>query len=243
MSKVLTNHRKDEKRLIMENLNKENILMEFNDTYQAGIGKNHSPYSDLEILAKTLNISEEIEIPGSHKAVIGWEEQDFSHGYVESFYKNATLGIQKMETGFEDYYIYSIMYNYRHFIELSLIELILSFRLSFGMNLYNNNKNSHNLSDLAIQLKDIVNGLELDELFPEIIHTQEVWRDVPRFTRVPEMNRLIEKLNDDSFISSEEMSQKEKNDYLLDIIFEVLDLYQDNIDAIHYDLNPDMTRK
>lgn len=65
---------------------------------------------------------------------------------------------------------------------------------------------------------------------------QRIWKKVPRFTRVPEMNRLIEKLNDDSFIQNEEMNREEKIKYLIDIIFEVLNLYQDNIDNIHCDL-------
>lgn len=57
-----------------------------------------------------------------------------------------------------------------------------------------------------------------------------------RFTKVPEMNHLIEKLNDDSFIENEDMEKEEKIDYLIDIVFDVLDLYQDNINDIHYDL-------
>jgi len=66
---------------------------------------------------------------------------------------------------------------------------------------------------------------------------QEIWKKIPRFTRVTEMNRLLEKLNDDSFIYNENMDRDEKIEYLIDIIFEILDLYQNNIDAIHYDLN------
>lgn len=65
---------------------------------------------------------------------------------------------------------------------------------------------------------------------------KELWRESPRFTKVPEMNQLIEKLNDDSFIGDTALDKENNINYLINIIFEILDLYQDNIDDIHYDL-------
>lgn len=151
-------------------MKKEELIKEFNIAYKAGqiyslyLTPTKEPDKDVELLFDYLNISDEMNIPGSSKAMIGWEDQDLAHGYIESFFRIANLCVNKMETGFEDYYVYSIMYNYRQYIELSLKELILSLQLSFGKNLIY--KNSHCLDKLTEQLNELLEEVTLESFLP-----------------------------------------------------------------------------
>lgn len=63
---------------------------------------------------------------------------------------------------------------------------------------------------------------------------KELWKKLPRVTQISKMNTLIEELNDDSFTQDENKSKEEKISILIDKIFNILDLYKDNIDKLHF---------
>lgn len=98
-----------------------------------------------------------------YNAIIGWIDQDLSHGYMESFYKTGKMMI---ENGghFYDYYVYSIMFNYRHYIELALKDLLIKSQLCFNKNIEINT--THDIEKTLMLLCDILDGQDKSFLIP-----------------------------------------------------------------------------
>lgn len=71
--------------------------------------------------------------PNGHatNAIIGWNDQDFSYGYVEGFFSIAHLMYEQIFYQ-PDILVYPIIFNYRHYVELSLKSLTLKAQLFFG---------------------------------------------------------------------------------------------------------------
>ncbi|UUX35207.1 SIR2 family protein [Fundicoccus culcitae] len=66
---------------------------------------------------------------------------------------------------------------------------------------------------------------------------KDLWKSVQRYDRLPKMNELINQLNDESIFNGlDENDDTGKINLLLDLIFEILELYKTNLDKIYDNL-------
>lgn len=96
-----------------------------------------------------------------YNAIIGWEGQSYYYGYKESFYKIAHQSIEHANLN-SDIIVYSVIFNYRHYLELVLKDLITKFQIFFRIPLVTTI--THNLKELLNTLIEILKKENLDFL-------------------------------------------------------------------------------
>ena len=99
-------------------------------------------------------------------ANIGWNDQDFSHTYTESFFKSAEL-LVNVGKGSIDYLVYPIVFLYRHYTELALKDLILLCRLYFGEGI--TFKKKHDINSLLVEFSGILDRNQIGDMLPNEI--------------------------------------------------------------------------
>lgn len=101
-----------------------------------------------------------------YTAIIGWSDQNFSHGYIEGFYQAAEILVTQ-GVPLYDYLVYPIIFNYRHYVELALKNLNLLFRLHFCEEI--RFMKIHNIEGLLNELTFILDSYQIGHLLPEEI--------------------------------------------------------------------------
>lgn len=118
---------------------------------------------------KLSDLSKDYEKPSSNinvNAIVGWDNQDLSHGYAESFYMAGKLMIEK-GSHFYDYYVYPIMFNYRQYIELALKDLLIKSQVCFNKSIKVNT--THDIETILTLLCEIIDEQDKSFLLPEEI--------------------------------------------------------------------------
>lgn len=98
-----------------------------------------------------------------YHANLGWSDQDFSHGYIEGFYKAAEMVVEN-GVHFYDYLVYPIIFCYRHYIELALKNLNLCCHLYFGETI--SFKKNHNIEFFLDEFTKILDKYQIGYMVP-----------------------------------------------------------------------------
>ncbi|MEC3812798.1 hypothetical protein [Bacillus altitudinis] len=102
----------------------------------------------------------------AYNAIIGWEGQSYYYGYKESFFNIAHQSIEHSHLN-SDIIVYSVIFNYRHYLELVLKDLITKFQIFFRVPL--SATITHNLIELLNTLLEILKNVNLDFLISSTI--------------------------------------------------------------------------
>lgn len=99
-------------------------------------------------------------------ALIGWEGQDFTYGYIEGFYSLVHSSLE-LQLALPDLLVYPTIYNYRHYIEIALKEILFSLQLYFSEPIDNSFR--HDLEGCLIQVRGLLEKYNISFFIPEEI--------------------------------------------------------------------------
>ena len=132
---------------------------DFNKVLNVGIGDG---YEECIPITQFSNFSGAIF--GADNALIGWKGQDFSYGYIEGFYEFAH-STYKLQLSLPDVLVYPTIYNYRHYIEIALKEILFDLQLYFSEPIVSNF--GHNLRECLNQVLTIIGKHNISFFIPE----------------------------------------------------------------------------
>ncbi|AIF68361.1 hypothetical protein GZ22_18125 (plasmid) [Terribacillus saccharophilus] len=100
-----------------------------------------------------------------YNAVIGWEGQSYTYGYKEGFFNIAHAAIEPA-AHIPDTLVFSIIFNYRQYLELVLKENITRFEILWECPMSNNK--THDLSILLDRLLELLKTRDYNFLISEV---------------------------------------------------------------------------
>lgn len=149
--------------LSSEEINNIKKHFEINKNYSDTISFPYIP-NEFNIVERKQNSDFESFAPDfstdlGYNAVIGWEGQSYHYGLKEGFFNIAHMAIVPA-VHISDTLVFSIIFNYRQYLEIVLKENILRFEIFFRLPL--SNTKHHNLIDLLDRLMEILVEQNLD---------------------------------------------------------------------------------